>query len=438
MPSLQQAFGTVETQYRRRTPRSAALFARAEQALPGGDTRTSTTFGPYPTYIARGEGARLTDVDGNELLDFLNNYTSLIHGNAFAPVVDAARKQIELGSAFGAPNEFQVELAALMCERVPSVERIRFTNSGTEGTMMAIRGARAFTGRELIVKLEGGYHGTHDSVAGGAGVLRATQAATIQIPYNDAPALERVLAERAGQVAAVILEPVMGSVGMIAAEPAYLTEVRRVTAAHDVLLILDEVMTFRLDSGGAQAIYGVLPDLTSFAKIIGGGFPVGAFGGRADIMDLVNPAHMKVMHAGTFNGNPVTMAAGLAAMEHLTPDKIRKANALGDALRRGFTEVLVEQGVHGQATGLGSLVGIHLVPHPVRNYRDASAVPPVLRDALHLSLLNRGVLTSRGGVLNTSTVMTESDVNRVVEAFQDALVELKPAIASECPELVRA
>jgi glutamate-1-semialdehyde 2,1-aminomutase len=438
MPSLQEAHTRIESEYRRRTPRSAALFDKAGQSLPGGDTRNSTTFAPYPTYIARGEGARLTDVDGNELLDFLNNYTSLIHGNAFPPIIDAARQQIELGSAFGAPNEFQVQLAALMCERVPSVERIRFTNSGTEGTMMAIRGARAFTGRELIVKIEGGYHGTHDSVSGGAGILRATREATIQIAFNDAAALERVLTERVGEVAAVIVEPVMGSVGMIAAEREYLSEVRRLTAAHAVLLILDEVMTFRLDSGGTQAIYGVQPDLTSFAKIIGGGFPVGAFGGRADIMDLFNPAHLKVMHAGTFNGNPVTMAAGLAAMEHLTPDKIQKANALGDSLRRGFAEVLDEQGMNGHATGLGSLVGIHLVAQPVRNYRDASSVRAVLRDALHLALLNRGVLTSRGGVLNTSTVMTESDVNRVVEAFQDALVELKPAIESECPDLVRA
>ena len=174
MPSLQEARTRIEAEYRRRTPRSAALFERAGHALPGGDTRNSTTFAPYPTYVVRGEGVRLTDVDGNELLDFLNNYTSLIHGNAFPPVIDAARKQIELGSAFGAPNEFQVQLAALMCERVPSVERIRFTNSGTEGTMMAIRGARAFTGRELIVKIEGGDHGTHDSVSGGAGILRAT------------------------------------------------------------------------------------------------------------------------------------------------------------------------------------------------------------------------------------------------------------------------
>jgi glutamate-1-semialdehyde 2,1-aminomutase len=438
MPSLQEAYAHIEDAYRRRSSRSAALFERASEALPGGDTRTSTTFAPYPTYIARGEGPRLTDVDGNELLDFLNNYTSLIHGNAFPPVLDAARRQMELGSAFGAPNELQVQLAALMCERVPSVERIRFTNSGTEGTMMAIRGARAFTGREVIIKVEGGYHGTHDAVSSGAGIPRGTLEATIQIPFNDAAALERALTDRSGQVAAVIVEPVMGSVGMIAGDPEYLQMVRRLTAAHSVLLILDEVMTLRLDSGGAQKIYGVQPDLTSFAKIIGGGFPVGAFGGRADIMELFNPAHARVNHAGTFNGNPVTMAAGLAAMERLTPDKIQHANGLGDTLRRSFTEVLVEQGIHGQATGLGSLVGIHLCAQPVRNGRDAASVRPVLRDALHLALINRGVLTSRGGVLNTSTVMTESDVNKVVEAFQDSLVELKPAIESECPELVRS
>ncbi|MEP7199663.1 MAG: aspartate aminotransferase family protein [Chloroflexota bacterium] len=437
MPSLQETRDQIETTYKQRTPQSAALFAQAQQAMPGGDTRTSTTFGPHPTYIARGAGAYLTDVDGNTLIDALNNYTSLIHGNAFAPVLDAAQQQLALGSAFGAPNAAQVKLAALMCERVASVERIRFTNSGTEATMMAIRAARAFTGRELIVKIEGGYHGTHDAVSLGAGVLRGAMDATKQAPFNDVAALEQTLNEWRGQVAAVIVEPVMGSVGMIAADHDYLQAVRRLTAEHGALLILDEVMTFRLDTGGAQTIYDVRPDLTSFAKIIGGGFPVGAFGGRADIMELFNPTKPKINHAGTFNGNPVTMAAGLAAMEHLTPDKVAHANELGDAMRRGFAEVLDEQGVHGQATGLGSLVGIHLTAQPVRNYRDAATVRPMLRDALHLALINRGVLTSRGGVLNTSTVMTHDDVTRVVEAFQDAMLELKPAMEAECPELLR-
>jgi glutamate-1-semialdehyde 2,1-aminomutase len=437
MPTLTETHAKIEETYRRRTPKSAELFEQAKHALPGGDTRSSTTFGPHPTYIARGEGAMLTDIDGNTLVDSLNNYTSLIHGNAFPPILEAANRQLALGTAFGAPNAAQIKLAVLMCERVPSVERIRFTNSGTEATMMAIRAARAFTGRETIVKIEGGYHGTHDAVSSGAGVLKAARDATLNVPFNDAAALERVLSEHVGQVAAVIAEPVMGSAGMIAADREYLHALRRLASEHGALLILDEVMTFRLDTGGAQTIYDVQPDLTSFAKIIGGGFPVGAFGGRADIMELFNPAKSRINHAGTFNGNPVTMAAGLAAMEHLTPEKIAHANALGDTLRRSFSEVLDEQGIRGQATGLGSLVGIHLSAAPVRDYSGVAAVRPVLRDAIHLALINHGVLTSRGGILNTSTVMTQADIDHIVEALQDALLELRPAIESECPDLLK-
>lgn len=435
MPSLEETRTQLQAVYRQRTPRSAALFAEAAKSLPGGDTRTSTTFSPHPTYMARGEGALLTDVDGNVLVDGLNNYTSLIHGNAFPPVLSAAQSQIALGTAFGAPNEAQVRLAALICERVASVERVRFTNSGTEGTMMAVRAARAFTGREMIVKAEGGYHGTHDSVASGAGIPAALMGLTASVPFNDAAALERALEAHRGKVAAVIVEPVMGSSGFIPSAPDYLPAVRRLSEAHGALLILDEVMTFRLDYGGAQAAYGVTPDLTAFAKIIGGGFPVGAFGGRADIMEIFNPAHAKINHAGTFNGNPVTMAAGLAAMEHLTREKIAHANAMGDAIRKGFAEVLEEQGIRGQVTGYGSFVGFHLTAQPVRDYKGAASVRPILREMLHLGLLNRGVLTSRSGVLNTSTVYTPQIAQQVIAAFQDALVEMKPAIQEECPDL---
>ncbi|MBI5880057.1 MAG: aspartate aminotransferase family protein [Chloroflexi bacterium] len=437
MPSLQETRSQLEATYRKRTPQSAALFAEAQKSLPGGDTRTSTTFTPHPTYMARGEGPILTDIDGNTLIDGLNNYTSLIHGNAFKPVLDAAQSQLALGTAFGAPNAAQVRLAALICERVKSVERVRFTNSGTEGTMMAVRAARAFTGREMIVKVDGGYHGTHDSVSGGAGIPQALMGLTVSVPFNDVTAMERVLEANRGKIAAVIVEPVMGSAGFVPSERGYLPAVRRLTETHGALLILDEVMTFRLDYGGAQAVYGVEPDLTAFAKIIGGGFPVGAFGGRAEIMELFNPAHAKINHAGTFNGNPVTMAAGFAAMEHLTREKIAHANAMGDAVRRGFVEVLEEQGIRGQVTGYGSFVGFHLTAQPVRDYTGVASVRPILREMLHLGLLNRGVLTSRSGVLNVSTVYTDALVAQVVSAFQDSLVEMKPAIQSECPDLAR-
>jgi glutamate-1-semialdehyde 2,1-aminomutase len=457
MPSFAEIRQQIEATYRRRTPKSAALSEQARRVMPGGDTRSSTFFGPYPSVIERAEGPRLYDVDGNVLLDFLNNYTALIHGNAFPPVVEAARRQLERGTAWAAPCEHQIKLAALICERVPSVERLRFTNSGTEATMLAIRAARAFTGRDGIVKVEGGYHGTHEAVAvsiqpdlsqagpaespvslpAGAGVPRGTLETTRIVPFNGPAALERAIAKGRGQVAAVILEPVMGSRGMIPAETEYLRYVREVTQANDVLLILDEVMTFRLDSGGAQALYGVRPDLTAFAKIIGGGLPVGAFGGREDIMRLYDPVKGSIHHGGTFNANPVTMAAGLAAMEHLTPDKIAFANRLGDTLREGLSEVLVEQGVIGQITGKGSLAGIHLTGQPVRDYRSAASAHHELRELLHLACLNRGLFSSPEGMLNTSTAMSERDVSGAVQIFQDALLELRPAIEAERPELLR-
>ncbi len=435
MTNLQLTRTQIEATYRQRTPKSAAQFAQAQRALPGGDTRTSTFFTPYPTYIERGEGARLHDVDGNVLLDFLNNYTSLIHGNAFPPIVEAAQRQMARGSAWAAPTGNQVRLASLICERVPSVEQLRFTNSGTEATMQAIRAARAFSGRDVIVMIEGGYHGTHDSVSSGVGIPRGTREATLSIPFNDAQALAAIVNER-NDVAAVIVEPLMGSIGMIVAEHDYLQQLRAITAAHDVLLIMDEVQTFRLDTGGAQHLFNVQPDLTTFAKIIGGGFPVGAFGGRADIMAQFDPRGGKIAHGGTFNGNAVTMAAGLAAMENLTPERIEHANALGDALRDDLRDVLAEQRVRGEVSGLGSLVGVHLTTQPLRSARDAATMPNELRNLLHLALINRGVFTSRSNMMNTSTVMSDADVNNAIQAFQDALLELRPMIESEFPELI--
>jgi glutamate-1-semialdehyde 2,1-aminomutase len=449
MPSLAETRQRLEAIYRQRTPKSAALYEQARRVMPGGDTRTTTFFKPYPTVIAHAEGQYLYDVDGHRLLDFLNNYTALIHGHAFPPVVEAAQKQIARGTAWAAPNEHQIRLAQVLCDRVPSVEQIRFTNSGTEATLLAIRAARAFTGREQIIKIEGGYHGTHEAVsvsidpdltqAGpaeaptslpeGPGLTRGVLGATRIVPFNDAAALERALHAGQGQIAAVILELVMGSRGMIPAEPEYLKFVREITQAQGVLFIADEVMTFRLDTGGAQALYDIRPDLTAFAKIIGGGFPVGAFGGRAEVMQMYDPTRAGIGHGGTFNANPVTMAAGLAAMEHLTPERIAHANRLGDLLREGLADVLHEQGIPGQITGKGSLAGIHLTPQPVRDYRSAAGVPPERRSLLHLACLNRGLHFSTGSVLNTTTVMTEQTVTEAVQIVQEALMELKPALA---------
>lgn len=441
----------MEEEYRQRTPRSEMLHARARQVMPGGDTRTSTFFRPYPIVIKQAEGRFLHDADGNQILDFMNNATSLIHGHAFPPVVDAVHRQVAQGTAWGPPSEHQIALASLLCERTASVEHIRFTNSGTEATMMAIRAARAYTGRDTIIKIEGGYHGTHDAVSISvfpsadqtvpasppAGIPAGIRDHTLVVSFNDAEALEQLIQSHRDTLAAVIVEPLLGSHGMVTATRNYLQAVRRLTAANDILLILDEVQTLRLDAGGAQVLYDVVPDLTAMAKIIGGGFPVGAFGGRADIMQMYDPASAQAIgHGGTFNGNPVTMAAGLAAMEHLTPERIAHINKLGDILHAGLQDVFVEQGLKGQVTGKGSLVGFHFLPDEPRDGRDAQRAPALLKHFMFLACLNRGLLVSGAANLNVSTIMTREDIDRAIRIFQDALRAAYPLIEQEYPHLL--
>ena len=436
----------IEERYRARTPRSAALHQAAAAYLPGGDTRTIAYHAPYPLAIDRARGAILTDVDGNEYVDFLNNYTSLIHGHAHPRLVAAATEQLKRGSAYAAASANQAELAGILRERVASVDAVRFTNSGTEAAMNAIRAARAFTGRPLLVKMEGGYHGTYDAtevsvhpdpalagpaddprpVAEGRGLTPGAVADTQIVPFNDAAAAERLFAARGGEIAAVIVEPLLGAGGMVPATREYLQSLRELTAAHGALLIFDEVMSFRVGPGGAQALYGVEPDLTTFAKIIGGGFPVGAFRGRAEVMAQYDPRRRgHLSQSGTFNGNPVTMAAGVAAMEELTPEVFARLNALGDRLRTGLEEAGRAAGVPLVATGLGSLVNLHLTAGPVVDYRSAAAGNTETLRLLHLALLNRGIFAAPRGMFNISTPMTEADVDRALAAVRDALQEVR-------------
>src|SRR5207302_4824682 len=331
----------AEALYRETTPRSRALHEKAVAVMPGGTTRTTTYFDPYPVYIERGEGCRVWDADGNERIDMLGNYTPMILGHAHPKVVEAIQKQAARGTGFAAANAIEVQLATLLCERVPSLHAARFCNSGTEATMFAMRLARAFTGRAKIARIEGGYHGTHDyaEVSTNPDVDRAgppdaptAQAdsigtpgwaleQTVVLPFNNPDAAEAIIRREAGGLAAVILEPIIGAGGVIAATPDYLERLRSVTAELSILLIFDEVISLRVAPGGAQELYGVMPDLTTLGKIIGGGLPVAAFGGRADVMELLDPRRQpNLAQGGTYNGNPLGMAAGLAAMTELTPD----------------------------------------------------------------------------------------------------------------------
>ena len=429
-------------EYRARTPKSAELAEAARKVMPGGDTRTVAFHAPYPLTVDRGKGCRFVDVDGNQYIDCLNNYTSLIHGHAHPAIIDAVAAQMERGTTFATSLAAQTRLAEIITSRVASVDLVRFTNSGTEATMMAVRAARAFTGRDLIVKIEGGYHGTYDdfevsvhpdlalagppdapvSTLDSRGVPKNTAENVVAIPYNDVEAAERIIAARASEIAAVILEPVLGSAGTIAAEPEFIRALRETTASHGILLVFDEVMTFRLEPGGIQQHFGVSPDLTTFAKIIGGGLPVGAFGGRSDVMSMFDPNGANPLwQSGTFNGNAITMVAGAAAMEHFPASEVTRINRLGDRLRDGFNAAIKKSEIPGRATGYGSFVGVHFVDGEVRNYRDAARGDQSLKRLVHLALLAEGVFCAPRLMFALSTAMDETVVDRTIGRFESAL-----------------
>ena len=443
----------VIADYRATSPRSAALHEAARRVMPGGDTRTVAFHAPYPLVITGGQGCRIHDADGRTYIDLLNNYTSLIHGHAHPAVVAAVSERLPHGTAFPAPNEAQTRLAEIIVERVASVDLVRFCNSGSEAVMNALRAARAFTGRDLIVKMEGGYHGTYDDVEvsvrpdpcdpasgpdhapvgvlGTRGVPANTSDNVLVTPLNDIDAVERLMRERGQEVAAVIVEPVLGSAGMLPADQAFLESLRVLTLEHDALLIFDEVMSFRLEPGGMQQHYRVRPDLTTFAKIIGGGFPVGGFGGRASVMEQFDPLRpAPLWQSGTFNGNLITMVAGVAAMEAYTPGEVARINALGERLRDGLRTALQDAHVPAAVTGYGSFAGVHLGPTAVRTYRDAALSDKALNRLLHLALLLEGIFVAPRLTMCTSTPMDDATIDEVVAGFRRAIDAIRPALVA--------
>ena len=314
------------------TAASRALWERALGSLPGGNTRTTIFHDPYPVYVARGAGCRVWDADGVERIDFISNYTSLILGHCHPRVVEAVQGQTARLMSVAAPNELEIDLAERIRERLPSVDLIRFTNSGTEATMLALRAARAFTGREKIAVFAGGYHGSHDYAAsipsdaaaapGGQGIPAAVADSIVVAPFDDRDGTLAALEPHLGELAAVIVEPVLGAGGVVPATAGFLAFLRELTRDAGALLVFDEVISFRIGYHGAQGRLGVTPDLTTLGKIIGGGLPVGALGGRADVMELFDPRRDdRIGHGGTFNANPLTMAAGLATLDELTPER---------------------------------------------------------------------------------------------------------------------
>ncbi len=421
----------------RNTAASQRAFEQARRYLPGGTARPVVNFPPYPFVADYGEGADVVDLDGNRYLDLHNNFASLVLGHAHPAVVEAIRRQAGRSTAFGVPNALEAELAQTIVERVGSVEQVTFTNSGTEASLTALQLARAFTGRPKIAKFEGGYHGFSDqiflsvrqaadngeaarplTVGNSLGTPDALLSGVITLPFNDATAVEQILTERASEIAAVVVEPIQMVGGTITPADDFLTQVQSIARRLGILVVADEVVTLRLSYSGAQEVFGLTPDLTVMGKIIGGGLPVGAVGGRREVLALLDPSQtpLPVWHTGTFSGNPLTMAAGIATLGVLTRGEIDRINALGDRLRYGLSQFCREQGLAVTVNGWGSLINPHFQATPVRVSRDGWAADRAKLAAFFQAMLADGFFIMHRGSFCLSTAMTEEDVERFYEA----------------------
>jgi len=446
----------VSKRYLERTGKSREHLEAAKKYLPGGDTRAAGYYGPYPVFIERGQGCRVYDCDGNEYIDLVNNFTSLIHGHAHPRLIEAARAQSEKGTAFAAPSIIQYEHARHLCDRVPSLDMVRYCNSGTEATLFTMRAARAFTGKDGFIKMDGGYHGVHDFVeantiadftAEGLPSVRLERGVPARVaddlhiaPFNDLEATESILQKHHDRIAGIIMEPMLGSGGLIYPQAGYLQGMRELADRYQVLLVFDEIITFRLSRGGLQELEEVRPDLTALGKLIGGGYPVGAFGGRGDIMARFDPNHPEtVAHSGTFGGNNNTLAVGLVALEMYGQGEADRINGLGDRLRHGFQSAMARVGIRGRAGGCGSLVGTIWTGRELNNAKDVVLgflESGDLSAVLHWEMLNRGIFFASRGMYVISTVMDEAIIDKVIAEFEGALEVIKPYAAEINPELI--
>jgi glutamate-1-semialdehyde 2,1-aminomutase len=437
----------------KRTKKSKEAFDWSKTFLPGGNSRTTVFWRPHPVYFKYGKGFTIYDLDGNNYLDFIGNYTSLIHGHAHPKIVDIIQSVVERGTAIHMPTEVEIQLAKLMCERFPSVDKIRFTNSGTEAVMNAMRLARAYTRKDKIMKAEGAYHGTHPSAQvsvnpdlaeanpiespnsyPGLGTSANVVKDVIIYPYNNQGITEKLLKKHKDELAAVLVEPVMRT---IPPKDGFLNFIRELTSENDVLLIFDEVICARISKGGSQEFYDVMPDLTAFGKIFGGGLPFGAFGGRDDIMKITDPSKEGSMgHWGTFNANPVTMAAGTVATEMLTSEAINRLNSLGDVQRKGMEKVLDELGIIAKLTGVGSLATLHFTDEEVKGFRSSARAEGSLIHPLYISLLNNGISTATRIFTALSTPMSRKEVETFISIFRKSIEGMKPLIKEIAPNLI--
>lgn len=414
----------IREKYLQRTRASAEAHVRAKQAMPGGTSRQAAYWAPYPLTVDRGEGAMFWDIDGNQYLEFINNYTSMAHGHAYPPIVEAVTRQLSRGTGYAAANAAQTVLAERIKDRVPGIDQVRFTNSGTEAAALAFTIARIVTGRRKLLMARYGYHGSLLEFE--CGSFGREGPLTYLAGFNDLADFERVLAEHRDEIAAVFLEPVLGSGGVIAANADFLKGVIAATHEAGAIFVLDEVLTFRFGLGGCQTDLGIHPDLTMFGKVIGGGFPVGAVGGKAELLRIFDPADMKVFHTGTFNANPVTMVAGDVSVRHLDEARIAKMDELCIRLRDGLLAAARKTGLPLAMNHYRSCLNLYFsesVPQSSIVRTDTAII-----DRFHSAAINHGLFIAPRGMIALSTVMTEEIIDdalaRAEAAMQDVAAEL--------------
>jgi glutamate-1-semialdehyde 2,1-aminomutase len=425
--------------------KSRASFLRAQKVFPDGTARVTIERDPTPCYVQRGVGSYFIDVDGRRFLDLNCNFTTLIHGHAFPPVIEAVTRQLQSGTCFANPTEFEIALAELLCDRIPSLDRIRFVNTGTEAVMFAIKAARAFTGRSKIAKIEGAYHGAYDCVEvsqastpedwGDASAPRSTPFyrgmpksvldEVVVLRFNDAEGARRLLSMHGGQLAAIVLDPMPSRGGLTRPTPEFIAAVQETAAANDILVIADEVLNLRQGFRGASARYGLVPDLIAMGKIIGGGLPIGAVGGRGRLMSVFDASAGRPLlpQGGTFSANPLSMVAGLAAMQALDHNAFERLEQLGETVRAGLKRSIAKRGAPMSVSGAASLFRIHPTRRAPSDYRDAypSAKGATLMKEMTRFFSKNGVVLPNGASACLSTPMQAADAALIVDVFDGFL-----------------
>jgi glutamate-1-semialdehyde 2,1-aminomutase len=429
--SISAALTEAEEHYRTRSPKSLAQHREACAAMPGGNTRASIHVDPFPLTMAKGEAARLWDLDGHEYSDFLSEFTAGIYGHSHPAIRKAIEAALAGGLNFGAHTEIEARFAAAVCARFPSIELVRFTNSGTEANLMAVSAARAITGRPKILVFGGGYHGGVFYFRGHGSPLNAPFEFLLG-RYNDLEALETLVRPHRQELAAILVEPMQGTTGCIPAERGFLAGLRALADETGALLIFDEVMTSRLAPGGLQEVHGILPDLTTLGKYLGGGMSFGAFGGRAEIMERFDPRRPDAFqHAGTFNNNVLTMNAGLVGLTELyTPERAHALNEWGDRLRQRLNAVVRGPGLAMQFTGIGSMMSVHMADGPIRSEEDAARGNAALRDLFWFDLVALGIWFAKRGMFALSIALDDKDGDKLVAAVEEFAQTRAPLFAA--------